>query len=203
MIDSKEIERLYFVGKWPATKIAKHFGVSKVTVYNRLKELGYKFTPGRKRESYESDFPREKIVEIFTSEKGSVAGAAKRLGISDKKLLREMEFHQIPKADIHPRTIRIPHLENLKIGESVEFSDDSPEWVSDDRIYKYQKRVGVRLVIRHHGSMTRVTRTPLFSSDIIVKMYKSGASIEEIAGTFLVDRKRVRRVLEKAEVTKM
>ncbi len=203
MFNSHEIDRLYSVEKWPVIKIAQHFGVSRVTIYTHLKNFGHKFTPGTKRESYKSDFPKEKIVEILTSENGSVAGAARSLGVSVGKLRREMEFHQIPKADIHPRTIRMPHLENLRIGESVEFSDDSAEWVSDDRIYQYRKRVGIRLVIRHKGRMTRVTRTPLFSDDAVVEMYKSGTSMDEIASTFLADRKRVRKVLEKAQVTKL
>ncbi len=195
MFNSHEIERLYFVEKWPATKIARHFGVSRVTIYTRLKDLGHKFTPGSKPRPFSTKFTRDEFVEIFTSNRGAVSRIAKMLGISIAKVHLEMEFHQIPKTEIHPHTIRDEHIENLEIGESVEFDNDGPQCAPDSRIYKYARRVGIRLAIRHRGSTTRVTRTPLFTTESVRQMYDSGIKVTEIADTFLADPKTIRKLV--------
>ena len=183
------IHTLYYENAWPVIKIAKHLGITRQAVYERMRHEGMVY---RSRKATTSSSERSTLEQLYVVEGLTIAEIGRRLDCSWGRVAGALDRLGI-KRESHRTVQNTLGLDSLDIGESVEVETqgDTPF-----RAYFEAKSLNIRIVTRRLSS-TRfsIIRTPLLNAATVGSMLEEGMTVKEIAGIFRADPKTIKTLI--------
>lgn len=205
LIDNEELKRLYENENMSSTQLAGKFGISRVTVINRLRKAGASIRSAIRRSAV---VDHELAARLYREEKLSVKKVAVKIGVSASDITKSLESNGIGRRSSHAHFKRkYPELLKLEIGESFEIPRPAGSQ-PHTRLYDIAAKRGIRIAFKSIDAETvRITRMPparpkpALDAEEIKRLYKDeNLSIKKIATRLAVGEARVKWLLKKTGV---
>jgi len=155
-IPLKTILTLYQESKWPVPKIAKHFGVTRQALYERLRKSGVQLDPQIRLKRIDPEVLRKTVMATIP-----LYEAARRLGIGLQTLKREMKLNGITKPSNRVWRQKQPKLYELAKGHSILVRRNDPSFPRRRSLYAIAERSGFKITVEtiddQHYRVTRIS----------------------------------------------
>jgi predicted DNA-binding protein YlxM (UPF0122 family) len=185
--------QLYLDEKWPVTRIAEYFDVSRQAVYERFRR--HNVVLRERSIERRKQFDKDILIELYVRQGLSIRKICEQLGASAKVLAREMDRHGIKRRTAEGRPRKFPRLDSLAIGNGFVIERLTSKHPGSN-FYRQARELGIRVVIRRIGTnQFKLTRTPLLTNAEVRRMFESGLSVREIAEQFMAGRHTIARHL--------
>jgi|SRR5688572_5200352 len=116
-----EIVELYEGREMSAAQVARHLGITREAVSQRLKNAGIPRRPAPPPPAPKpAQFERSVLEKLYIDEGLTVEKVAERLNAKPGAILKAMQRHGIDRRKPEAWTTKYPQLRELKIGESAD-----------------------------------------------------------------------------------
>jgi DNA-binding XRE family transcriptional regulator len=195
-IPLSEIQRLYNREKWSVARIARHCGVTRQAIYERMWKASI-IPDGKSRDKLPLD--RYLLVDLYVKQELTVKQVAAQTNSLASKVTRDLAIHGLQKGRQWQRKLKYQPLPAMKVGESIEVRHaNNNKEPHTHFLYKQAKARNIRIAIRDEGDgLLIVTRLPIVSASKIKDLRAAGLTLNAIGKLMGLTRTTVSKYLRK------
>ena len=182
-----ELTRLYVEERRTLPQLAKHFGASHGTIFNRLREAG---APIRARGDRGPLIDPDEVERLYRGGE-FVKDLAKRFRRSERWISGLLKSRGFTNLHSNPRLFKYPALRTMEVGESVDLPIPPGSRAPHHNFYTIAAKIGIRVSANRVDDATmRVTRIdteprnrpgPKIPVDEMIRLRRGGDTLQKIA----------------------